>query len=63
MSEKNLKRTAHHPKGSDDTWWYEENDGIYIVMESDNANGGIVTNTCKIKWASLRAALKRKDKK
>lgn len=62
MSKKDLLRTSHHPQKRDDVWWYEENDGIYILMESPNANGGLVMNTCKIKWASLRAALKRKDK-
>ncbi len=65
MIKEDLLRTSHHPQKRDDVWWYEENDGIYIVMEHDASsrlkNLGVV-NTCKIKWASLRAALKRKDK-
>lgn len=65
MSKKDLKRTPHHPQKREDVWWYEDNDGIYVVMEAaqhDTVKGG-VANTCKITWASLRAALKRKDKK
>ena len=63
MSEQHLSRNPHHPQKRGDVWWYEENDGIAVVMESPNANGGMVVNTCKIKWSSLRAALARKDKK
>jgi hypothetical protein len=65
MSKEDLLRTPHHPQKRDDVWWYEENDGIYIVMEQAQDRPGYtghVANTCKIKWASLRAALKRKDK-
>jgi len=67
MGNKDLKRDAKHPQKRPDVWWYEENDGIYIVMEDrrylPNELNSPVANTCKIKWASLRAALRRKDKK
>ena len=64
MAKEHLKRKAHHPQGRDDVWWYEENDGIYVVMEKAGDRPGYtgpVANTCKIKWSSLRAALARKD--
>ena len=60
MSKSDLKLTPHRPAGRDDVWWYEENDGIYVVMEGKD---GAIANTTKIKWSSLRAALARKDKK
>ena len=65
MAKKDLKKTPHHPQKRDDVWWYEENDGIHIVMEASRNPpvGHLMPNTCKITWASLRAALKRKDKK
>lgn len=64
MSKKDLKRTPHHPQKRDDVWWYEENDGIHIIMEKSphHYEGNEVANHCKITWASLRAALRRKDK-
>lgn len=65
MSKQDLLRTPHHPQKRDDVWWYEENDGIYVVMESAHPTTvkGHVANTCHIKWSSLRAALRRRDKK
>ena len=65
MAKDDLKRDPHHPGKRDDVWWYEENDGIHIVMEASKHHyeGHEVANTCKITWASLRAALRRKDKK
>lgn len=64
MAKEHLKRTPHHPEKRDDVWWYEENDGIYVVMEPNRHSyeGNEVANICKIKWSSLRAALARKDK-
>lgn len=63
MTAKDLKRTPHHPAKREDAWWYEENDGVYVVLEaSRDTRKGDVANTVKIKWSSLRAALARKDK-
>jgi len=39
-------------------WWYEENDGISVITEMSGRNQVI-----KIRWTSIRAALKRKDKR
>ena len=42
-----------------EAWWYEENGGIDIHIDPRQANRHI---SLFIPWASIRAALKRKDK-
>ena len=67
MANDDLKRTPHHPQKRQDVWWYEESDGIHIVMEDRRIrypeDRFVPSNSMKITWASLRAALRRKDKK
>ena len=56
MSKKHLSR---HPHDIDTrAWWYEENHGIEIIVESLNEK----MRHLKIPWVSVRAALKRKDR-
>jgi hypothetical protein len=63
MSEKHLKETAHHV--GDKCWWYEEPGGICVVLqESDVNDNALRPNVAPIiRWTSIRAALKRKDRK
>jgi len=55
MSAKDLKRSPHLV--DDRAWWYEDIRGIVVVVESSK------TRLLTLPWRSLRAALKRKDKK
>lgn len=57
MSQKHLSLKPHSVNHN--TWWYEENGGIDIYTTA--VNGEQVK--LRIPWVSLRAALKRKDKK
>lgn len=63
MAKEHLSLKPHHPTKRGDVWWYEDNDGIFILMENPSKKTHGVVNTCKIKWSSLRAALARKDRK
>lgn len=59
VSRKHLNRAPHRPKnGAVDWWWYEQNGGICIVVESSHR-----TEQFNIRWNAIRAALKRKDRK
>lgn len=58
MGEANLKREPHKIPKRDDVWWYEENGGIYVVVERF---GHEDTTGIKISWTALRNALARKD--
>lgn len=61
MSKKHLKLEPHDAKGLHkgySVWWYEVNAGINI-----NWNNGKTYGNYTIPWESIRAALKRKDKK
>ena len=57
MADKHLKISPTKYKFQPDTWWYEEPDGIHIVMKIGEE---IVSR--RILWRSIRASLKRKDK-
>ena len=58
MANKDLQPNAHRVKDNKevikDMCWYENAEGIWIYLN------GEVSHT--IKWSSIRAALKRKDK-
>lgn len=57
MSKHHLQLKPHNV--TKDFWWYEDVPGISICF-GDQISGVI---NRKIRWSSLRAALKRKDKK
>ena len=57
MSKAHLKRAPHTI--NEDWWWYEEPQGICVVHHM-GTRGAF---TVEIPWRSLRAALKRLDKK
>ena len=57
MTKKDLQLKPHSV--TSDFWWYEENQGISICIRLSSTD----TITRNIPWCSLRAALKRKDKK
>jgi hypothetical protein len=62
MSKKHLKRSPHGIKKAENcvAWWHEDNGGIDVrfSMQSQTPQGNVF-----IPWSSIRAALKRKDKK
>ncbi len=58
MSEKDLWLKSHKCRGRDDAWWYEEPNGITIVVHNGTSGSKIV----EIPWRLLRSALKRLDK-
>ena len=51
------QRKSHAIRGTKTAWWYEEAKGICVVAESVGP-----TQLIFIPWASLRGALKRKDR-
>lgn len=57
MSDADLKRIPHAVSKRKDAWWYEEDFGISVVVEPQEA-----TTTVAIHWSDLRRALARKDK-
>lgn len=59
MSKQDLRRSPHKVKNIDWAWWYEEKYGICVVVHQ-GTRGAI---TLDIPWRSIRAALKRLDKK
>lgn len=62
MSKKHLSPRPHNIKPG--SWWYEENSGIEVVHQiRDDYGKYIRTDHIRIPWVSIRAALKRKDKK
>lgn len=57
MANKDLQEKPHRIKVLDKTFdWYEDPGGIWIL-------GAGIGLSYTIKWSSIRAALKRKDKK
>ena len=58
MTNKHLKLYSHKIAKTKKAWWYEENGGINIVVESRPE-----TTQYQISWKALRNALARKDKK
>lgn len=43
-------------------WWYEEPAGIVLVRADSSILPGISNHSTLIRWSSIRAALRRKDK-
>lgn len=56
MANNHLQRKPHDV--TEDLWWYEEPGGICICFKNGNR-----FNQALIPWRSVRAAIKRKDKK
>ena len=54
MANKDLKLKPHHIHGDPDAWWYEEPNGICVVVEGAGQH--------HIRWDYLKAALARKEK-
>ena len=53
-----------HRVGDDGCWWYEEPEGITVVVEHRTKQGIFCkTKQYKIRWSAIRHALARKDKK
>ena len=61
MSDKDLSKYPHHV--NDRFWWFEEKRGICVCSEAWDPEGGKEVVINYIPWNSIRAALKRKDKK
>lgn len=64
MSNKDLREKPHHINNTDKIWWYEESAGMCIVTSPYHPSYGSVN--CEIRvipWKTIRAALKRKEKK
>ena len=57
MAKKHLRLKPHDI--SDDVWWYEETEGMNIVVRFGDGR----TQSQTIPWRAIRAALNRKDKK
>jgi hypothetical protein len=55
MSDKHLQTKPHQLK-EQSAWWYEESKGIVVCCEGDGK-----VQQVKIRWPSLRAAMRRKD--
>lgn len=65
MAVKHLKRAAKpcsKVSPGRDAWWYEEPQGISVVTSAIAPDGSVMTVTAEIRWSSIRAALRRKDK-
>ena len=60
MGNRDLKRAPHHQ--GDWKWWYEEPYGIHVFV-SQLVDCVVRTESVRIPWCSIRAALARKDKK
>ena len=56
MTTDNLKLWPHKIRGTKSAWWYEEDQGVYVIVEPTNES-----KTLLITWAALRYALRRKD--
>ena len=57
MSYKHLRTKSHPVKGSGTSWWYENNDGIEIIVHPQPECQHI-----HISWKAIRAALAKKDR-
>ncbi len=60
MANKHLQKEPH--RIDNDTWWYEEIDGIYIIHWEYDDNLNRTSVHIRIPWLSIRSALKRKDR-
>ena len=61
MSDKDLRFHPHIV--NQHFWWYEEKRGICICTEAHDYKGEKGVELNYIPWNSIRATLKRKDKK
>ena len=61
MSSKHLKPNPHLV--NEHFWWFEETRGICVCTENFSNGEGRKVDVNYIPWNSIRAALKRKDKK
>lgn len=62
MSAEHLKTGSHKLKlkvKTHEAWWYEENFGISVVVSDPKTKKSYIV---PIRWTSIRAALKRKDR-
>jgi len=59
MTNKDLKNSAHKHKGQDSFWWYETSKGIEVYF---HVPGLPLIPHATIPWASIKAAVRRKDK-
>lgn len=67
MADKHLSprpfKTYHKGKPAEHAWFYEEPQGLAIVVMHHDKNGDYVsTETFHIRWGYVRRALKRKDR-
>lgn len=59
---KHLNRNPHYV--DDHCWWYEDDKGINVVLEREAFAGTCQAAVIRhIDWRTIRAALKRKDRK
>ena len=61
MGNSDLHLHPHHPRGRDDAWWYDEPEGITVILEPLKG-GRSGPNRVTIPWRSIEAALRRKRK-
>jgi hypothetical protein len=61
MGEHYLQRKPHKVRGDNEAWWYEEPQGISVVVSYERFKV-FCTKEVKIPWRSLEYALKRKRK-
>jgi len=59
MAKKDLKLEPHDL--DEDVWWYEDNKGIDLHVETVCPSGQRSHQSYLIPWKEVRAALKRKD--
>lgn len=57
MSDNHLKLESHKVRNTKDAWWYEQPNGICVVVPF-----GLITKLVEIPWSSIRSALARKEK-
>ena len=63
MATKHQWLEPHNVNKTSNIWWYEENDGINLIVESHSGDGKYIkTDSYTIPWDVIRAALTRKDK-
>lgn len=64
MANKDLQSEPHNAKDKSNWWWYEEPAGIYIQHKVTDEDGNYSRHSSTlIKWTSIRAALRRKDRR
>lgn len=56
---RHIRDEPHHVRGHGDTWWYEEPEGMVVVVEGHNARGEPEGKCRLIQWRYIKAALQR----